>query len=730
MSRDCRKGYKCPSGKICNPSSGRCVNINGAVGRNLVHGQAVSQIIQKIGEKQCKTPCLANKICNPKTGRCVARAGPIGKRLILGEDKQSSNVKAGKKEDLCSDQKCPADKVCNPKSGKCVLRTGKIGREITKKLQGTSQSKLLKNPKQKQSAVAKPSNHVDYIIGPVSLEHVYSGKYRKNIYMFGDKHHLSSKCPASATGKNSKHIAEFIADTILLNKDKIIDIYLEHTFISAKYPVRPGVVDSYLTQVNKSLDSCAQIKKVTCKYPNVRVHYINIRKTIPKVRILNDIWHHAVNKLPAPKDADTVFPINGDELLALTKIDKQLNAIRDPYVRSYLLQYIMNEMTKYEPTIVDWENIRNKTKQLKQSADKIIKFISALMDGYLLTRLFRSYSRSREGKSSADSMFNIIYTGNGHISTYLRIFSGLGFLVGVSTQSSQPNIDMQCLDVSKRNQPFFHHTPIDHSAQKSLIDSFGKNALNMIPDGSRIVSKIGEGNTGHAYLVSDQYFNQQILKFVKTQRTIAGDHKGIEHEFAMQRKFADAGLAPKPISLSFYRPRANRSEEVAVIVMDRVYGTVGNLIDTVILSTEMINQIAEQIEVVLKKMCKEGLIHGDFHLWNLGFNFADNGGIKIIPIDMAYSCCVTAKVQCRPDFELKKLLQVLFSFSVQNKEQIPKINCTALLNPIQNMMLYVFKINPQEIADNAKKAMAIAQAQHKKYQNGALKHDIGPSRAL
>jgi hypothetical protein len=721
MSKDCRKGYKCPSGKICNPGSGRCVNMGGTIGKKLVNNQPVLVVTQKIGDKQCKTPCSADKICNPKTGRCVSRTGSIGKNLIPGNNKQSSHEKVEEKSgkrDLCSDQKCPSDKVCNPKTGKCVLRHGKVGREITKNL------------KQKPENSSRVINHVDYITGPISLSHVYSGKYRKNIYLFGDMHKMVSKCPTSVTGKTVKHITAFIADTILLNRNKTIDIYLEQSFISDKYPVRPGLQNSYLTQVNESLDSCMQIRKHMCKYPNVRVHYVNVRKTIPKVKVLNDVWHYARmlslgEATVPPKDVDDIFPIDTNELLSLTKIDKQLNAIRDPLVREYFTAYISNKMFGFLPAVVDWINIRDHTRQSDSSATRIINFLNVLMDAYLLTRMFRSYSRSREGKSSTDSMFNIIYAGEAHISNYLKVFSDLEFLVGPSSQSRQLNVDMQCLNVSNRSQPFFHHVPSSPNAEHALVDSFGKHALSMIPDGYRIVSEIGKGISGHAYLVSDQYFNQVILKFVKTEKTIAGTHKGIKHEFAMQRKFADFGLAPRPISLHFYHPRPNRTEEVAVMSMDRVYGTIGYLIDNVILDQEMIDQIVEQIEAVLKKMCKEGLVHGDFHPWNLGFNFTNNGGIRIIPIDMAYSCCILTNVPCRPDFELKKLLQVLFHYSDQNKERIAKANCTALLGRIQDLMLNVFNMSQKEIGKNAADAKSLALEQHRKYQDGALKLDIG-----
>jgi hypothetical protein len=747
MSRDCRKGYKCPSGKICNPASGRCVNVNGTVGKAI---RPAAQPVARNEDvnKPCKVQCAANQICNPKTGRCVSSAGVIGKKLISSRQSANPNIAPlvkRKNSNPCDDKKCPSDKICNPKTGKCVMTTGTIGRKITEQSRGSTSAVAKKENESKiQSSV---SGAVKYIIGPVSFAHLYSGKYCKNIYLFGDKHVRAVNCPKSASNGIKQNVAQFIADTILANPDKIIDVYLEHAFISDKYPIRPLIADNFLNEVNSSFESCTQIRKSICKYPNVRVHYVNVRKTIPKLKDLNDIWHLSEDirlgrseiaiqrKKLALSGVDKLFPIDYYELLSLSKVDKQVDAIKDPCVRQHLEHYVLEELRASIPVLADWEAIRDKTPaQFKQSADKIIRFLNAFMDGYLLARMFRSYTRSREGKSSNDSMFNIIYVGDTHAYNYLKVFRVLGFLqVNKIVESGSEGKDMQCINLGDHFQPFFHQVPTDTGAKRQLEDSFGKMALSAIPKGYNIVSKLGEGVVGQAFLVSDEYFNQQILKFAKVERTVAGNHAGIEHEFAMQTKFAALGLSPKALSLSFYHPQFGRNEEVAVTTMARVYGTVGYLIDNCVLDSELITEIVNQIEEVLKKMCKYGVIHGDFHPWNLGYDFASDGSIKIIPIDLAYSCCIAAKVPCRPDYELIKLLQVLFSVGSEDKSKIARFNCQYMIKPIQELMLEVFGISPQLIASDKQTAHRLYSERHVIYQKGALKQDVdlmNPLRAL
>lgn len=70
-----------------------------------------------------KTKCPSDKILNPKTNRCVSKTGKIGKQIL---NQNLSPIPENK-------IKCPSDKILNPKTNRCVLKTGKIGKELLKK---------------------------------------------------------------------------------------------------------------------------------------------------------------------------------------------------------------------------------------------------------------------------------------------------------------------------------------------------------------------------------------------------------------------------------------------------------------------------------------------------------------------------------------------------------------------------------------------------------------------
>lgn len=77
----------CPEGKIRNPETGRCVDRNGAIGRQIIEraraqqaAQAQAQVVQP--QAANAAPCPAGMIRNPETGRCVKRNGAIGRQII------------------------------------------------------------------------------------------------------------------------------------------------------------------------------------------------------------------------------------------------------------------------------------------------------------------------------------------------------------------------------------------------------------------------------------------------------------------------------------------------------------------------------------------------------------------------------------------------------------------------------------------------------------------------
>jgi hypothetical protein len=81
---------ECVDGKIRNPSTGRCVNKDGVIGRSIrsrstsrksTSRKSTSRKSRSRKSTSRKTECSTGKIRNPSTGRCVSEDGKIGKLI-------------------------------------------------------------------------------------------------------------------------------------------------------------------------------------------------------------------------------------------------------------------------------------------------------------------------------------------------------------------------------------------------------------------------------------------------------------------------------------------------------------------------------------------------------------------------------------------------------------------------------------------------------------------------
>ena len=96
----------CPSDKIRNPRTNRCVKKTGRIGKKLLPSK----------DKECDE----NKVVNPKTKRCVKKLSRIGRKLSPVDYIRERT------------KKCTSWKILNPKTKRCVKRDGRVGRRVAK----------------------------------------------------------------------------------------------------------------------------------------------------------------------------------------------------------------------------------------------------------------------------------------------------------------------------------------------------------------------------------------------------------------------------------------------------------------------------------------------------------------------------------------------------------------------------------------------------------------------
>jgi hypothetical protein len=98
----------CPNDKIINPATGRCVSKTGAIGKALEKKEKKKSPTKKIStsskkekekEKEKEETCPSDKIINPATGRCVSKTGLVGKSILAGLSiREEMNVSSSKEK--------------------------------------------------------------------------------------------------------------------------------------------------------------------------------------------------------------------------------------------------------------------------------------------------------------------------------------------------------------------------------------------------------------------------------------------------------------------------------------------------------------------------------------------------------------------------------------------------------------------------------------------------------
>ena len=153
---------ECPSDKIYNEATKRCVLKSGKIGKAILAGVYRESKVKKLKKvqnlkKKKETiikECPSDKIYNEATKRCVLKTGKIGKAIladVYSESKveKSKKVQNLKKKKDTTIKECPPDKIYNEATKRCVLKTGKIGKSLLKEKQ-QKKKQIKKQQKKKQ----------------------------------------------------------------------------------------------------------------------------------------------------------------------------------------------------------------------------------------------------------------------------------------------------------------------------------------------------------------------------------------------------------------------------------------------------------------------------------------------------------------------------------------------------------------------------------------------------
>jgi hypothetical protein len=326
------------------------------------------------------------------------------------------------------------------------------------------------------------------VIGPISITHLYSNKYNKNIWLFGDVHYKASRCDVSKS--ETIEFAELVKKELIRNPNKLIDIFIESKYVTetGEYIITKEEPDTYLGEIIQHFEKCLQLDKTACAYKNARFHYIDIRQKQEETALFFDLLTVIILDFSKPNnfaqayksyldllsnfnyDMNKISDIINDfyflNYIEKSKIMKQVENIKDIEVIKKILNHItkliVEGVTKdkvrliFNKIVKDIDNNNNDYDYTFYDKNSNLFFInSELVDMYMIARMFRNF-KELPGKINEPAKNIIIYAGDAHVQRCVNfLINNLGFIVIREEFSNDNTKTFQCADISKIVFPLF-----------------------------------------------------------------------------------------------------------------------------------------------------------------------------------------------------------------------------------------------------------------------------------
>jgi hypothetical protein len=339
---------------------------------------------------------------------------------------------------------------------------------------------------------------VNYIEGPIRLILLYSKKLDLYVYLFGDWH---VKLERECKHHYRMNIAEFLHQTMLLQLDEPIDLFLESWYQSksGKLPVNEkNDEEGFLFSDVWTKFQVLNQDEISIKYGQNRVHNADVRSIVrfpqdsdtKQQKLLRDL-RSKVNSHSS--DINTILEtqillnqLSFDDLLDCCKGVKQFfddakKSRNDTSLKIYITWKYkfpnaikeINEMVKEMKEKIKSLNLIGYSDHIIWS-NYVIKFYKAVkyilnlpMDFYLIGRLLR-FSKNA-----------IIYAGDWHIGNYVYTLKHIG---GFDIIKYTPSLRIQtpfvfknkntetsqCLDIRGWDIPFFSMRPLKPRITKQI----------------------------------------------------------------------------------------------------------------------------------------------------------------------------------------------------------------------------------------------------------------------
>lgn len=328
--------------------------------------------------------------------------------------------------------------------------------------------------------------------GPVQILD-YSSLDGKRVVLMGDFHVVYPTCP-NLPNSRSIWVHEFLANVAndCYRENIPLDIFLETAYVDKKHGIEnPKILNiekkinsrenvSFLEWILYTFKDCFTPLKTNCPLrPIIDFHYVDVRlgeekfkKTvlIMTSKDVRDMLFKELSSFNRDSRKEILYNTFLTELKNILMFNpsgvmdilvNEIKQLKDEEIKDKIISFY-NSI--YQVSVMSILNIHNKpiTEQdidnfiglieeliidndrenfealVDKIEDNYLGIVSALMDIYLMCRLFRKNVKNA-----------IIYCGRLHNDSYKIILEDLGFKLNFSASSEKPGVDFQCIDISK-----------------------------------------------------------------------------------------------------------------------------------------------------------------------------------------------------------------------------------------------------------------------------------------
>jgi tRNA A-37 threonylcarbamoyl transferase component Bud32 len=180
-------------------------------------------------------------------------------------------------------------------------------------------------------------------------------------------------------------------------------------------------------------------------------------------------------------------------------------------------------------------------------------------------------------------------------------------------------------------------TEVKGDITSKVVQTYGKQALKLLPEGFHFTRKLGSGKFGATFQICHSKLHCMALKIIELHRDSTLEMA--YEEFDTQQDFAKDFLAPNVIG-DPQTWKANGKNWFG-FKMERIDGTLLGLLKKDILTEKALNEIIVSIGTLLGLLIVNKKTHGDLHTDNIAYrNVEDDQGhlvLELLLIDFGFS---------------------------------------------------------------------------------------------